>query len=90
MIIIASARLCCRLSYVFGLQGPCFSIDSACSSSLVAAHYGSLHLKRDGANASLVAGTNLTLNATNTASLNVNGTLLVEECLHERCLFTMQ
>ena len=27
-----------RVSYVFGLQGPCVSTDTACSSSLVALH----------------------------------------------------
>ena len=29
-----------RVSYAFGLQGPCVSTDTACSSSLVAAHMG--------------------------------------------------
>ena len=27
-----------RLSYTFGLTGPCMSTDTACSSSLVATH----------------------------------------------------
>ena len=27
-----------RLSYMFGLQGPCVSTDTACSSSLIATH----------------------------------------------------
>ena len=27
-----------RLSYTFGLTGPCVSTDTACSSSLIAAH----------------------------------------------------
>ena len=30
-----------RLSYTFGLTGPCISTDTACSSSLVAAHLAS-------------------------------------------------
>jgi acyl transferase domain-containing protein len=29
-----------RVSYTFGLRGPCVSTDTACSSSLVAAHMG--------------------------------------------------
>lgn len=29
-----------RVSYTFGLTGPCVSTDTACSSSLVAAHLG--------------------------------------------------
>jgi len=29
-----------RVSYSFGLRGPCVSTDTACSSSLVAAHLG--------------------------------------------------
>lgn len=31
-----------RISYVFGLQGPCVSTDTACSSSLVALHMAHL------------------------------------------------
>ncbi|KAK9834736.1 hypothetical protein WJX74_008822 [Apatococcus lobatus] len=44
-----------RLSYTFGLTGPCISTDTACSSSLVAAHLASKGIK-DGETDTAVAG----------------------------------
>lgn len=35
-----------RLSYTFGLTGPCVSTDTACSSSLIATHLAHLVRKR--------------------------------------------
>jgi acyl transferase domain-containing protein len=49
-----------RVSFMFGLQGPCMAVDTACSSSLVAAHIALEGLQK-GLQGCLLAGVNLTL-----------------------------
>ena len=45
-----------RISYIMGLTGPCFPIDSACSSSLVAIHVAIIALSHVECNAACVIG----------------------------------
>ena len=45
-----------RVSYTFGLQGPCVSTHTACSSSLVATHLADQGLARGDCTTSLAAG----------------------------------
>jgi acyl transferase domain-containing protein len=53
-----------RVSYTFGLQGPCVGLDTACSSSLVAAHLGHRGLLDGEVGEAVAGGTNLMLSAT--------------------------
>src|ERR1700692_579570 len=53
-----------RLSFVFDLHGPSFSIDTACSSSLVAVHQACVSLWRGESSVAIVAGTNALLSPT--------------------------
>jgi acyl transferase domain-containing protein len=50
-----------RLSFTFGLQGPCVSIDTACSSSLVAVHMACQSLRTGESNLALAGGVNVVL-----------------------------
>ena len=50
-----------RLSYVFGLQGPCMALDTACSSSLVAIHQAIKSLQSNESNLALAGAVNLIL-----------------------------
>eukprot|EP00775_Hariotina_reticulata_P007135 gene7135-7350_t len=50
-----------RLSYTFGLTGPCLPTNTACSSSLVAAHLAAVAVKRHECNFAAAAGANAML-----------------------------
>ena len=48
-----------RVSFVLGLTGPCFPVDTACSASLVAMHLGTVALKLHECSRSCVCGQGL-------------------------------
>ncbi len=50
-----------RLSYILGLQGPAFTIDSACSASLVAIHEACMSLHTGQCNLAIAGGVNAIL-----------------------------
>ncbi len=53
-----------RVAYVFGLQGPTFTLDTTCSSSLVTLHIACQSLRSGESNLALVGGVNLMLHPT--------------------------
>ncbi len=50
-----------RLSYLFDLQGPSFTIDSACSSAIVGLHLAAESLRKGESNMAIVGAANLIL-----------------------------
>ena len=50
-----------RLSFVLGLQGPCYSTDTACSTALVAAHAASQMVCEPGCEGALTLAINMTI-----------------------------
>ncbi len=50
---------CGRISYTFGFEGPCTSVDTACSSALTALHFACTALQAGEADMQVVAGVNL-------------------------------
>ena len=58
-----------RLSYAFGLTGPCVSTDTACSSSLVAAHLAHQQIMISESGTAVVGGINIMLRPETTAGI---------------------
>jgi len=62
-----------RISFVFGLRGPCIAYDTACSSSLVALHGAVRALQHNECDAALVMGVNVMLTPSASISIAVAG-----------------
>jgi 3-oxoacyl-(acyl-carrier-protein) synthase/acyl carrier protein len=58
---------CGRVSYTFGMRGPCLSIDTACSASLVATHLAARGLAEGAASVSYAAGVHVQCTPTSTS-----------------------
>lgn len=55
------STICGRVSYLFGFEGPCLSVDTACSSGLTALHLACNAVKAGETKMAVVAGVNLLL-----------------------------
>ena len=55
------AILSARLSYFFGLRGPCFTVDTACSSGLTALHLACQSLRSHESKQAIVGGSHVNL-----------------------------
>ncbi|KAF2972455.1 hypothetical protein GQX73_g1158 [Xylaria multiplex] len=64
-----------RVSYVFNLCGPSFTIDTACSSSMYATHMACRALASGEINGAVVGGTNLILDAATQMAVDKMGVL---------------
>lgn len=53
--------LAARLSYFFGLRGPCFTVDTACSSGLTALHLACQSIRAGESTQAVVGGSHLNL-----------------------------
>ena len=64
-----------RISYSFGLNGPCMAVDTACSSSLVAVHLAAQSLRRSECDFAIAAGVNLILGPSLSLNFSQSGLL---------------
>jgi len=64
-----------RLSFTFGLNGPCASIDTACSASLIATHLGRSSVATAECRAAVACGVSLVFSPTRSRLLSAAGML---------------
>ena len=67
-----------RLSFTYGAQGPCMSIDTACSAALVAAHLAVKAISAQECGGAAACGTNLTQDVTTSGMFAKAGMLSPE------------
>ncbi|WP_055129616.1 beta-ketoacyl synthase N-terminal-like domain-containing protein [Pseudomonas mediterranea] len=75
---VASSIIPNRISYVLGLNGPSFPIDTACSGSLIALHTACQALRANDCTMALAAGVHVMLTPTLTISFDKAGMLSPE------------